>query len=397
MEENNKNNEPLNKDFKVPKLRFPEFKEEWNTTLFLDIFMNFSTNSLSWDKLTYVDGNVKNIHYGIIHASNLPKLKSNQLPYIKNDFIPKKYTEILEGDIVIADTSEDKNDIGKSVEIDLDDNVPVISGLHTIHFRERKSITVPLFKTYYFSSNCYKKYVYKYCEGIKVFSLKPSLFKHFNFSYPSKSEQLKIVALLNAVYLKMSIIDRKISILKKYKIGLVNNWFNNDKNHVKLASLVHNKASQLLTSHISNNKGIYAVYDASGTPYKSIDFYNTEADSISIIKYGSGCGRTFIAKGKHSVLGTMVELIPNNEKNLMYLYAYTLSNSFKKICKKYIEIGTTPNLYYSDFSKADVYYPNNRDLFIIVFETLMKIEDNLYLSLNNIKLLKKYLLNTLFI
>ena len=214
---------------------------------------------------------------------------------------------------------------------------------------------------------------------------------------PSMVEQIKISTLLTLLNKKMDLIEQKISILKKYKIGLVNNWFNNDKNHVKLASLVHNKASQLLTSHISNNKGIYAVYDASGTPYKSIDFYNTEADSISIIKYGSGCGRTFIAKGKHSVLGTMVELIPNNEKNLMYLYAYTLSNSFKKICKKYIEIGTTPNLYYSDFSKADVYYPNNRDLFIIVFETLMKIEDNLYLSLNNIKLLKEYLLNTLFI
>ena len=29
MEENNKNNEPLNKDFKVPKLRFPSFKNSW--------------------------------------------------------------------------------------------------------------------------------------------------------------------------------------------------------------------------------------------------------------------------------------------------------------------------------------------------------------------------------
>lgn len=37
MEENNKNNEPLNKDFKVPKLRFPEFKDEWEKIKLSDI------------------------------------------------------------------------------------------------------------------------------------------------------------------------------------------------------------------------------------------------------------------------------------------------------------------------------------------------------------------------
>ena len=29
MSDNSENKEPLNKSFKVPKLRFPEFKDEW--------------------------------------------------------------------------------------------------------------------------------------------------------------------------------------------------------------------------------------------------------------------------------------------------------------------------------------------------------------------------------
>lgn len=47
MEENNKNNEPLNKDFKVPKLRFPEFKDNYSKYKFGDIFSIYNGLNVS--------------------------------------------------------------------------------------------------------------------------------------------------------------------------------------------------------------------------------------------------------------------------------------------------------------------------------------------------------------
>ena len=125
-----------------------------------------------------------------------------------------------------------------------------------------------------------------------------------------------------------------------------------------------------------------------------VEIYN---DSIAIIKYGSSCGRAFIAKGKHSVLGTMTELIPNHDEDLLYLYAFTISNSFKSICKKYTEVGTTPNLYFSDYSKADVYYPSEKKTFINAIDRLLKLENNLKAKLEKLSKIKLYLLSNLFI
>ena len=174
-------------------------------------------------------------------------------------------------------------------------------------------------------------------------------------------------------------------------------WFDKHNETKKLSDLVISKTSQLLTSQIKDNQGNFAVYDASGSTYKTIDFFSTSTDSISIIKYGSGCGRTFVAKGRHSVLGTMTELIPNSQIDLLYLYAFTTSKYFKSICVKYTEVGTTPNLYYSDYSKANVYYPKRRDIFIKLIKCLLEFENDLENKSTKLKTIKSFLLNILFI
>ena len=188
-----------------------------------------------------------------------------------------------------------------------------------------------------------------------------------------------------------------MSILKKYTEGLINWWFNKTGKYVKLNDLVIQKPSQLLTNQIKENIGDYPVYDAAGKIYKYVDFYNTNQDSIAIIKYGSGCGRTFIAKGKHNILGTMTEMIPINPDDLIYIEAYTKSQKFRRICKKYIEIGTTPNLYFSDYSNCLLFYPDDRNRLIKTLEAIYELESNLILQFSSLKSLKKQLLNYLFI
>ena len=80
----------------VPKLRFGEFTDEWNTYSLGEILTYYSTNSFSRAKLNYESGNVKNIHYGDIHTK-FPTILSlhdnNEVSYINEDVDLSKFTE----------------------------------------------------------------------------------------------------------------------------------------------------------------------------------------------------------------------------------------------------------------------------------------------------------------
>ena len=231
-----------------------------------------------------------------------------------------------------------------------------------------------------------------------LLNLSPDDFFNINIMIsPFEGEQTKIAHFLNLINSKIKYIDKKIEALKKYRKGIINSWFKNNGKTLRLCELVTQQTSQLLTHQIKDNIGTYPVYDATGNIYKSIDFYMNENDSIAIIKYGSGCGRTFITHDKHCVLGTMSELIPLNHRDLTYIFAFTESSKFKKICKKYIEVGTTPNLYYSDYSTELVYYPDERNNFVELIDLISKKRVYLETEKEKLNQLKRQLLKDMFI
>ena len=161
-------------------------------------------------------GSLRNLHYGIIHSNTNEILSAVNLPLINNCSVPKKYTRAIPGDLFLADTSEDRKDCGKGIEINGLSNHEVAGGLHTIHIRDKRSLFVPFYKAFFTRSNTFHKFAYKYSEGIKVFSLKPSLFKYLDFYYPEKLEQQKIVDLFEYINTKIALVEQKIETLKKY-------------------------------------------------------------------------------------------------------------------------------------------------------------------------------------
>ena len=158
MSENNEIKEPLNKNNKVPKLRFKGFEEDWIVVNFYNHFTYFSTNSLSWDELNYNYGDYLNLHYGIIHSNNSNLILSSSLPFINQDKLPKRFTLINEGDLILADTSEDRKDAAKGIEIINQSNAHILSGLHTIHLREKVPCTITGFKTYYVAAKSFRNF-----------------------------------------------------------------------------------------------------------------------------------------------------------------------------------------------------------------------------------------------
>src|SRR3954466_9574709 len=102
-----------NKNKLVPILRFPAFVKdgEWKFNRLGNVYSFITTNSFSRDDLNYLNGEVKNIHYGDIHTkfSTLFDITKENVPFINEDISIEKIKQdsyCVEGDIIFADASE---------------------------------------------------------------------------------------------------------------------------------------------------------------------------------------------------------------------------------------------------------------------------------------------------
>ena len=211
MSENNEIKEPLNKNYKVPKLRFDKFK---NDNLNCDILSQIATlskgNGLSKDDLSQ-DGN-KCILYG--------ELYTRYLGYI--DTIISKTKTILSkpklsksGDIIMPLSGETPTDISNSAVVPEDN---VILGGDLLVITPKKNID-SLFLSLYLS-NCKKKEIAKKSCGISIIHSHKEDIAKLTINYPSLAEQYYISTFLKKLTKKTDIVLKKIDILKKYKEGI---------------------------------------------------------------------------------------------------------------------------------------------------------------------------------
>ena len=186
----------------------------WKKT-YLRSFMQFiSTNSLSWEQLSYEEGEIRNLHYGLIHGFFTSGIKSYSLPMVKYGEMPKQYTLCQVGDVAFADASEDTDEIGKSVEFVDTIKGDTICGLHTIHGRDIKNRTVVGFKGFAFNSRYFHNQIKRLAQGTKVFSITANNLSSCYVYLPDVETQKVIVKLLKA-YEEQLIISRMT--LKQYE------------------------------------------------------------------------------------------------------------------------------------------------------------------------------------
>ena len=143
----------------------------WEKTYLRSFMQFFSTNSLSWEQLSYEEGEIRNLHYGLIHGFLTSGINSASLPMVKYGAMPKQYTLCQVGDVAFADASEDTGEIAKSVEFVDTIDVETICGLHTIHGRDVKNKTLVGFKGFVFNSRYFHNQIKRLAQGTKVFSI----------------------------------------------------------------------------------------------------------------------------------------------------------------------------------------------------------------------------------
>jgi len=216
----------------VPTLRFPEFRgaEGWVPEPIGDVYSFKGNNSLSREKLNYVTGSVKNIHYGDIHtkfASHFDITKE-LVPFINaaEEGVVRHENLCAEGDMIFADASEDLVDIGKSIEVVRLNGERVASGLHTILARQTGDRIALGFGGYLFKSEWVRAQIQKEAQGAKVLGISANRMRSIRLPLPrAKAEQQKIAECLSSVDELMAAQARKVDVLKIHKKGVMQQLF----------------------------------------------------------------------------------------------------------------------------------------------------------------------------
>ena len=272
--------------YSVPNLRFSQFIEPWNNYIVSELLTTFPTNSLSWDQLVEnQDSSLKNLHYGLIHNGFETTCISgeNQLfPYIKHSFIPTKYALIQNGDLILADASEDRKDVGRPVEMLDIGNQKIVSGLHTIHARNKTDLIVNGFKGFYFQSSAMKQQIFKIANGSKIYGISSSAFSELKMFIPEKQEQKKIVDLMikieERIQTQSKIIELKQSLIKDIEDRILWKTTNAQTKPIREFLTEINDKSIIQNQYpllSSTKKGLFL----------QIDYFNKEAASSNNIGY----------------------------------------------------------------------------------------------------------------
>jgi type I restriction enzyme S subunit len=203
--------------------KFGKVPVGWEVERVDALFDFYPTASYSRSMLSD-NGDCKYIHYGDIHTRfhTFLDISKESLPYINKDMV-KKFVYLENGDIIISDTSEDYEGVGKLVEIVNLGDSKVISGLHTLLLRPKTDDLINGFKGYLFNEERVRLEFLKYVTGIKVYSISKNSLANVLLPIPTKQEQESIKNKLDAVNNDISSSKTKIIKLEQLKKSLMQN------------------------------------------------------------------------------------------------------------------------------------------------------------------------------
>jgi len=174
--------------------------EDWDVKSYGEVFDFLSIISNSRADLCF-KGDFGYIHYGDIHTrwENTLDLSKNELPELRRDKIKKLPASLRDGDLVMADASEDCEGIAKTVEVKNIREKKVFSGLHTFLMRDRNAVFSDGIRGYIHEMPVVRQQIQKVATGLKVFGVSKNTLKNVQILVPKPEEQKQIAAALSDV------------------------------------------------------------------------------------------------------------------------------------------------------------------------------------------------------
>lgn len=198
---------------------------DWQTRKLIEVFNFVPTGSHSRSEMTNeINANsVFNIHYGDIHTKYAAYVDfdRNNIPALLPSAKYRSQMLLKDGDLVVADASEDYDGVGASVEIRNIKNKRAVAGLHTYAMRDSSSLTVPGFRALLFRNPIVHRRMMQVSVYSKVFGVTKKSISDISLKIPPKSEQERIVAVLEVWDEYLELLDQKIALKERLKKGLM--------------------------------------------------------------------------------------------------------------------------------------------------------------------------------
>jgi type I restriction enzyme S subunit len=192
--------------------RLPGFQDKWEMKALGDLFhfsggFSASRAQLSTEGHSY-------LHYGDIHGAtetfvdvradcqDIPKL---DIPL--NRVSPGSLLD--DGDVVFVDASEDDAGTSKHVVVINRDNVPFISGLHTIVAKSKTDQLVHEYRRYCFQTAAVREQFLFYAVGTKVSGISKTNIPKLILPVPSRSEQSAIAEALSDLDAELAALEAR--------------------------------------------------------------------------------------------------------------------------------------------------------------------------------------------
>lgn len=334
----------MKKGFK--KTAIGDIPEEWEVFKIEEVFEFIKTKSLSRAQLTNEGGKFQYIHYGDIHTKfkyPLVDTEKEELPYILESIELNGDIDLLqEGDLIIADASEDLEGVGLCIELKNVKDKKVIGGLHTIVLRDRIGKFKNGFKSYLIKTPQVLSSIKRIATGASVLGITKGNLKQISVIIPPLLEQEKIASILSTVDEKIDNIEEQIAASRQLKKGMMKQLLAKGINHtefkdsplgkipkswevVKLGEVLKIGSGRDY-KHLSN--GNIPVYGTGGY-MTSVNDYLYDGESVGIGRKGTIDKPVFL-KGKFWTVDTLFYTHSFNEVLPYYIYIVFQTINWRK-------------------------------------------------------------------
>lgn len=202
--------------------------EDWEVKRFDEVFSFLKVEPLSREALTDKDNDlgIYNIHYGDLHATYKSELldfdKEERVPRVKDSVTLSHNVSFLEdGDLVIADVSEDYQGIGTCIELKNLREKKVLGGLHTFSVRDYSKKTAEGFRVYLLKSFQVLTALKRIATGVSVYGISKTNLSKIKIPLPPLPEQKKIAEILSKADEEIDLLNQELEKLKTQKKGLM--------------------------------------------------------------------------------------------------------------------------------------------------------------------------------
>ncbi len=197
----------------------------WQTKKIDDVMDFVPTGAHSRNDMTNATDDpsqVFNIHYGDIHTkySTYVIFDKDIVPVLKENAV-RDSMRLQDGDLVVADASEDYDGVGSSVELRNVSDRKVIGGLHTFALRSKNEEFASGFTGLMLKNPATRKRLMQMSVYSKVYGLTKSGISSVDVSYPEKPEQERIVGVLDVWDEYIEKLEQKIALKEQLKKGLM--------------------------------------------------------------------------------------------------------------------------------------------------------------------------------